>query len=538
MADETKDSTSTTLVLPPFQPSAAEDIGPRHAELRASFRAGRTKDMAFRIQQLRKLYWAVVDLEPLLVHAAYKDFRKAPHETVLTETSWIKSECLDMIDNMEEWSRDQPVVGVPASFWPMKHRQRTEPLGTVLVIGAFNYPYQLTLLPMVGALAAGNTVLVKPSESAPHSAMAMRQVVERLDRSCYACVNGGLPVSQALLDLEWDKIVFTGGRSVGRIVAQKAAETLTPTLLELGGRNPAFVAKGANVELAARRLLWGKSLNGGQVCISHNYALVDRSLVGPFIGQLNRQYRSFMPRGAKSSPDFCRIINRAGFDRIKAMVDNSNGKIVMGGAMDADDLFIEPTVVLTEDINDSMMTEESFGPVWSIVPYDSLDDAIDLANKVDSTPLALFAFGNDKDCQKILNSVTSGGATVNDSYMHSSIPCAPFGGVGKSGNGTYHGYYSFKAFSHQRTIAKVPAWADALLRVRYMPYSPKDLSRYQYMNSRSINFDRQGNVVKGFRYWVSLILCLGGQGVKGTLVRWVALLAIGLAGLRSRLIQQ
>lgn len=556
------------VVLPPFQPTAVADIEPIHARLRATYRAGRTKDLDFRIEQLRKLYWAIEDLEPVLTAAAEKDFRKAPHETVLTETSWVKTECLDMISNLRKWSKDEPVVGLPLTFWPMGHCIRSEPLGTILVIGAFNYPYQLTLLPLVGALAAGNTVVVKPSETGPNTAMAMRRVLERLDPDCYAWVNGDLPVSQALLDLKWDKIVFTGGRKVGRIVAQKAAETLTPTLLELGGQNPAFVTKGADVALAARRLLWGKTLNGGQICISHNYALIDRALVAQFIAELHKQYRNFMPKGARQSPDYCRIINKPSFHRIKAMVDNTGGKVVLGGASDEDDLFIEPTVVLTEDLNDSMITEESFGPVWSIVPYDSLDRAIEIANEVDPTPLALFAFGQEENCQKsrslqhtpnpntpqtkaeneerqteegikmltnaVLRSVTSGGASINDSFIHSSAQQALFGGVGQSGNGGYHGYYSFQQFSHQRTVARSPAWADGLLRVRYMPYLPKELARFQAMSAGSVNFDRNGHIVKGFRYWAGLVLRLGGQGVKGTLARWVAvLIAVWAAGVRS-----
>ena len=257
------------------------------------------------------------------------------------------------------------------------------------------------MVPDIGAIAAGNTVLLKPSEHSEATAMVLKKIFdESLDPECYKCVNGALPVSQALLEQKYDKIVFTGGRAVGTIVAKKAAETLTPTLLELGGRNPAFVTKNTNVKMAARRLLWAKCVNAGQICLSQNYALVERSIVSEFIAELNRNLKTFMPNGTKESPDFCRIVNKSSFHRLKKMIDSSRGKIVLGGAMDEDELFIEPTVVLTEDLEDSMIAEESFGPIWSIVPVDNIDQAISIANKIDPTPLTLFTFGSDAENQK------------------------------------------------------------------------------------------------------------------------------------------
>lgn len=391
---------SKDVSLPAFAATSFEDIQAKHDRLRATYRSGKTKDVQFRLQQLRKFYWAITDLEPLILAAVYKDLRKCHHEAVLTEVDWCKGEAMDLINGLEKWLKDETVVGVPPAFWAMKHRVHYEPLGTVLVIGAFNYPFQLTLLPFLGAVAAGNTVMVKPSELSAFSAMIIEKVIEYMDPDCYVCVNGALPVSQAVLDLKFNKIAFTGGKNVGKIIAKKAAETLTPTLLELGGQNPAFITKNANVKLAARRLLWGKTSNGGQVCISHNYAFVERSVLSQFIGELNSQYRVFMPKGAKASPDYCRIVNKSNFDRIRKMLDDSKGKIVMGGSFDETDLFIEPTVVIVNDPEDSMITQESFGPIWSVMPYDSLDDAIAIANEVDPTPLALFAFGNDQETKK------------------------------------------------------------------------------------------------------------------------------------------
>lgn len=391
---------SKDVTLPPFTATPFEDIHAKYERLRVTYRSGKTKDVQFRLQQLRKFYWAMTDLEPLILAAVYKDLRKCHHEAVMSEVAWCKGEALDLINGLEKWVKDETVVGVPAAFWAMKHRVHYEPLGTVLVIGAFNYPFQLTLLPFLGAVAAGNTVMVKPSELSAFSAMIIEKVIEYMDPDCYACVNGALPVSQAVLDLKFNKIAFTGGKNVGKIIAKKAAETLTPTLLELGGQNPAFITKNANVKLAARRLLWGKTTNAGQVCLSHNYALVERSVLSQFIGELNNQYRVFMPKGAKESPDYCRIVNKSNFDRIRKMLDDSKGKIVMGGSFDETELYIEPTVVIVEDVEDSMITQESFGPIWSVMPYDNLDDAINIANEVDPTPLALFAFGNDQETKK------------------------------------------------------------------------------------------------------------------------------------------
>lgn len=387
-----------TAPIQPFEATPLDVISSSISQLRATYNSLRTKDIQFRLKQLRKLYWGIVDYTPQLEEAILKDLHKGTHETTITEIAWSKNECLDLINNLEKWAKDEPVVNVPAAFWAMGHRIRHEPLGVILVIGAFNYPVQLALVPAIGAIAAGNAVLLKPSEGAPHTAMVLQRIFEEyLDPESYFCVNGALPESQAILDHKFDKIVFTGSRSVGKIIARKAAETLTPTLLELGGQNPAFISKHADIKLAARRLMWAKCLNAGQVCLSQNYALVERSVLSQFIGELHNSYRTFMPQGAKASPDYCRINNKANFDRLKKMLDSSKGKIVLGGSMDEADLFIEPTVVLVDDVEDSLIIEETFGPIWTVMAWDSLDWAIDVANKVDPTPLSLFTFGNDAE---------------------------------------------------------------------------------------------------------------------------------------------
>ncbi|KAF7542841.1 hypothetical protein G7046_g10104 [Stylonectria norvegica] len=531
------DSTATIppSAIPAFETTSIDAIAPHVDAVRANYRTGRTKDIQFRLVQLRKLYWGLVDNTPLIEEALMADLKKCQFESQISEIDWCKTECLDMINNIEKWAKDDKVVGVPVEFYFMKHRIRHEPLGVILIIGSYNYPFQLNLTPVIGAIAAGNSVVLKASESSPRSAMVLKKLFDEcLDPDYYTYVNGAVPETQQLLEQKFDKIVFTGGKGVGKIVAKKAAETLTPVLLELGGQNPAFVTKHANLQMAAKRLLWQKVLNAGQVCLSHNYVLVERSVLAQFIGEVNGQYRAFMPKGAKDSPDYSRIVSLGHFNRLKKMLDSSKGKIVMGGSMDESALFIEPTAVLVDDIEDSMMVEESFGPIWSIMAYDTLDQAIDIANKVDPTPLALFSFGTDAENAKVLDNVTSGGATLNDSFFHNQIPQPPIGGVGQSGMGSYHGYYSFKTFSHQRTVAKTPYWADLMLSVRYMPYSMKKLRQLQTISGPKPDFDRNGKQIKGLKYILGLVLGLGGKSAKGALLRWAFLVAAAAyLGLKS-----
>ncbi|TEA14027.1 Beta-apo-4'-carotenal oxygenase [Colletotrichum sidae] len=509
-------SVALDVKIPDFTHTSTDDIYRLTDTLRATFRSNKTKDLKWRTLQLRKLYWAIKDFTPQLCDALRKDLRKCKHESLLSEVEWAANDCLYMIKNLEKFAKDESCEDVPLTYAALKPRIRKEPLGMALVIGAFNFPVQLTLLPIIGAIAAGCTAVLKPSESAPTVAMVLAKIFEAaLDPKAYAVVNGAVKETQALLDVKWDKIMYTGSTAVGKIIAKKAAETLTPVTLELGGLNPAFVTKNANVKLAARRLMWSKCLNAGQVCISQNYILADRAIVEPLVQGLNETLRDFFPSGAKNSPDFARIVNQRSFQRIKKMLDETSGKIVMGGGLDEDQLYIEPTAVLVDSMLDSVMKEESFGPVFAIMPYDTLDDAINIANQVYRTPLALFSFGNDKENERILNEVTSGGATLNDAFFHASIATVPFGGVGESGTGSYRGRASFDMFTHRRSVAQTPTWIEKFIRVRYMPYSPKELARLQGMTAHKPDFDRNGVQVRGVGYWLGFVLGLGAKGAKG-----------------------
>lgn len=266
---------------------------------------------------------------------------------------------------------------------------------------AFNYPFQLTLGPVIGAIAGGNTVAIKPSENASRSAVIIQEIVEEaLDPSCYKIIQGSIPETQALLAERWDKIFFTGGANVGRIIAKAAAPHLTPVVLELGGINPAIITKSADPRLVARRLLWGKTMNAGQLCTSQNYLLVDRAIVPRVVEEFKKAYNEFYPQGAKASPDYSRMINAGHFQKLKSMIDNSEGKILVGGTMDEKELFIEPTIVEVNSTDDSLLIQESFGPLIPILPVDDLDEAVKIANGIQATPLGLYPFGSKQDTDK------------------------------------------------------------------------------------------------------------------------------------------
>lgn len=390
-----------TSKIAPFEVTPAESIPALVNEAKAAFRSQKTKPIEYRLQQLRKLYWGIVDNQQALLEALKSDLNKSEFETFLSEIIWCQNDIIFMTKNLAKWMKDEPAQDIPFTHSFMSPRIRKEPMGTVLVIGAYNYPFQLSMSPLIGAIAAGNTGVLKPSEVSPATAMVIKKIVEEsLDNSAYKVVNGGIPETTALLDQKWDKICYTGNATVGTIIAKKAAETLTPVLLELGGLNPAIVTKNADPYLAARRLLWAKFHNAGQVCISQNYIMVEKEILPAFIEQLKVAMKVFFPNGAKGSPDYSNIVNHRHFLRIKKMLDDTKGEIILGGEMDEAINFIAPTVVLVNDVNDSLIKDESFGPLVPILPVDDIDEAIRIANDVDRTPLGMYPFGNKAETDR------------------------------------------------------------------------------------------------------------------------------------------
>jgi beta-apo-4'-carotenal oxygenase len=467
-----------------------------------------------------------VDHEAEIIEACKQDLRKSFFETQLSEIKWVENDIIFVSKNLEKWAKDEKPGDIPLMHYFMSPRIRKDPLGCVLIIGPFNFPINLTLGPLVGAIAGGNTVIIKPSEQAPASAAVMQKILTTsLDPSCYRVINGGIPETQALLAEKWDKIFFTGSANVGKIIAKAAAPSLTPVTLELGGRNPAIVTKRADIHLVARRLLWGKILNAGQVCISQNYILVDKDVASTLVAELKDVMVEFFPDGAKQSPDYGRIISPQQFSRIKKMLDSTSGKIVIGGTMDAEQKFIEPTVIEVSDPSDPLITDESFGPLIPIMPVENLDEAIRIANSVQATPLGLYPFGSKDEVAKILREVRSGGASVNDAFAHGIIPTLAFGGVGDSGSGAYRGRASFDCFVHRRSMTSTPGWLEKWLAVRYPPYKGK-YEQYARMSVSKPDFDREGNIRFGLTRY---ILTLGSGNVEGGAIRAALLAALAVA---------
>ncbi|EAU36505.1 conserved hypothetical protein [Aspergillus terreus NIH2624] len=488
------------IEIPPIQFTPIEEIQGRVSQLRKTFFEHKTRDIEFRLVQLRKLYWAVKDREAEIARALALDLNRPEFETVMAESGWIENDIVFVTRNLHKWAKDEKAEDIDLTWKFMSPKIRKDPLGCVL----------LTLGPVIGAIAAGNTVVIKPSENAPNSAVVIQQIVEAsLDPSCYTVIQGGIPETQALLAERWDKIFFTGGANVGRIVAKAAAPHLTPVVLELGGLNPAIVTKNANPRLVARRLLWSKLMNAGQICTSQNYILVDRAIVPAVVEEFKKAYKEFYPNGAKASPDYSRIINEGAFQRLKGMIDNSKGKILMGGTMDEKERFIEPTLVQVDSTDDSMLVQESFGPLIPILPVDNLDEAVKIANGIMSTPLGIYPFGTKAETEKILSMTRSGGAAVNDSALH--IPTLPFGGVGESGNGAYRGRASFDVFVHRRPITTSPSWLESALSIRYPPYDGK-INPFKAATTLAPDFDRNGKKVT--LGWLRYILTLGGGSAK------------------------
>ncbi|KAL2819533.1 Aldehyde/histidinol dehydrogenase [Aspergillus granulosus] len=508
--------------IPELQYTPIEEIQESVARVKQTFLEHKTRDVEFRLIQLRKLYWAIKDHEQQIVEALRSDLRKPRFEAEVGESTWLENDIVFITRNLHKWVKDEKATDIDLTWKFMNPKIRKDPLGTVLVIGAFNFPFQLTIGPVLGAIAAGNTVVIKPSENAPKSAVVMQRILESaLDPSCYKVIQGSVPETQALLAERWDKIFFTGGATVGRIIAKAAAPHLTPVVLELGGINPAIITKSADPRLVARRLLWGKIMNAGQVCTSQNYLLIDRSLVSAVVEEFKKAYKEFYPRGAKASSDYSRLVNEGAFRRLKAMIDNSKGKILMGGTMDEKDLFIEPTLIQVESPDDSLLIQESFGPLIPILPVDNIEEAVSIANNIQSTPLGLYPFGAKADTDKILSMTRSGGVSINDAALH--IPTLPFGGVGESGYGAYRGRSSFDVFVHRRTITSSPSWLESLLAIRYPPYAGK-LAKFKSASTLAPDFDRSGHKIR--LGWIRFVLTLGGGSAKAGAVRATVVAAV------------
>lgn len=459
-------TTAPGAALPTAAP--AESAADVVARLRATFATGRTRDLRWRRRQLRAVERLVSEQEPAIADAMAADLGRTPHDTWLGDLAPTKAEAAYARKHLRRWTRKRR-VSLPAAQLPGSAHYRFEPLGTVLVIGPWNYPVYLTLGPVVGALAAGNAVVVKPSEHSPAvSALLARLIPRYLDADAVAVVEGEADATQALLAEGLDLAFFTGGPEIGKKVMAAAAEHLTPVVLELGGKCPAIVTADADLDVTARRLVWTKLLNHGQTCIAPDYLLVEESIRERLLGKVMASYREFR----EGDTSGVRIVNDRQFDRLVGLLDTHGGRMVFGGGHDRDALAIEPTVIVDPDLGSDLMTTEIFGPILPVVTVASLDDAIRHIN-AGSKPLAAYVFsGSRRTAERVTAEVPSGATVINHAMMHCLVPQLPFGGVGTSGMGAYHGQWGFEAFSHRKSVLSKTFKPDP--SIMYPPYSERE----------------------------------------------------------------
>ena len=407
--------------------------------------------------------------EKNIIKALNDDFKKSEFEAVVTETSYVISDLNHTIKNLKSWSRPKTVMPSLLNF-PSTDKIYSEPFGKVLVIAPWNYPFMLAMSPLIAAVAAGNQVILKPSELTPNTASIIEVIVVEAFHPMHVEVyHGGAEATQLLLERKWDLIFFTGSVRVGTVVAKAAAENLTPVILELGGKTPCIVGRSANLEIAAKRIVWGKFLNAGQTCLAPDYILADHQIKEKLIAKLIEEIKRAYGDSPELSPDFPRIISEGHFDRLINMIDHT--KVVFGGTSDRETKYISPTIIDEPEMESGIMAGEIFGPLLPVLSFKNESDIENVISKFEK-PLSLYVFSEDKSfADRMINKYPFGGGCINDTVIHFSNRRLPFGGVGQSGMGSYHGKSSFDAFSHKKSIVRRPTWLD--IPLRYAPYSGK-----------------------------------------------------------------
>lgn len=433
---------------------------------RKFFDSGVTRPTEFRIAQLKKFEAMLRSHEALLLDAIYADLKKSPYDTYSSELSLLYREISFMMKNISHWNRKRWVRTNLVNF-PARSYLLPEPYGVTFISGVWNYPYQLTLLPLVDSLAAGNTAIVKPSEVAPHTSAAMATLINTTFPEEYCTViEGGADTAKKILEQKFDKIFFTGGSAIGRIVYKAAAKQFTPVTLELGGKNPAIVLRDCDIPVTAKRLVWGKLYNAGQTCVAVDYVLVPSSLEARLLDELKHVMETYYPTTTVSD-NYMAIVNEKHFLRLQKMVRKA--KVLYGGHFDKKNLFISPTILHDVSFNDAIMQDEIFGPILPVIRYDNLDAAIERIRSYPK-PLSLYLFGSNNDeKEKIFHRLSFGGGSLNDTIMYFINDHLPLGGIGESGIGSYHGFEGFKAFTHYKSIMEKPTWFEPFLK--YPPYS-------------------------------------------------------------------
>ena len=435
------------------------------AAQKAFFRSGKTLDIDYRLSALKRLKAAIKRWEKPLIEALWADLHKSYEEAYLTELSIVLGEIDNHIRHLKSWASPKR-CSTPLKMFPSRSKVISEPLGNSLIISPWNYPVQLLLNPLVGAISAGCTAILKPSPYVESVSKVIEELIsESFDEEYIAVVQGNRDVNTTLLEQRYDIIFFTGSPSLGRKVMAAAAKNLTPVVLELGGKSPCIVDKGADLGTIARRIAWGKSLNAGQTCIAPDYLLVHKDVKEALIAAIAQEFKSLLGDNPKECRHFVRIVNDKAFDRLVGYLEGA--EIVAGGEHDKATRYIAPTIIDNVSLDSPIMQDEIFGPIFPVVTFSNIDEAISLVTEREK-PLALYYFGDNKTANHVLKHTSSGGACVNDTIMHIANEKLPFGGVGNSGMSSYHGRESFDVFSHRRAVVTTPTWPD--IPFRYMPY--------------------------------------------------------------------
>lgn len=434
--------------------------------------SGKTRLPEFRIAQLKKLKDAIREYELESIKALHTDLGKSDFEGFTAEVGFIYDELKCAIKNLRSWSKPRP-VSTPILLQPAKSKIYPQPKGEVLIIGPWNYPFQLMLAPLIGSIAAGNVAILKPSEMAPATAAVVRKIIEKaFSPEFCAIIDGGAEVTTELLSKKWDHIFFTGSVPVGRIVMRAAAENLTPLTLELGGKCPCIVHEDADIDISAKRLVWGKFYNAGQTCVAPDYLMVHESIVKPLMERMKHYIKVFYGDDPKASPDYSRIVNHRHYDRLMKMVDQKN--VYCGGTGDRASRYIAPTLVYPVQETDEVMSDELFGPLLPILTYKDLDAAFKVI-LTKPKPLAAYVFTESALVEeRVIGEIAFGGGCVNNLLVHLCNPNLPFGGIGPSGMGAYHGEGSFNTFSHFKSVLKSGFKLD--IPIRYPPYKVSRLN--------------------------------------------------------------
>lgn len=429
------------------------------------FSSHNTREVSFRIAQLKKLKSAVLKYEDKIYEALALDLHKSKEEAFLTEVSIVLQEIDYHLKNLKKWVKPKR-VSTPLQLKPSKSKILVEPLGIGLIISPWNYPFQLSINPIVGAISSGCCAILKPSPDSKHTSKVMEEMIAEFFPSEYiSVVQGGKETNQSLFDFPFDVIFFTGSSRVGKIVMKAAAQHLSKVVLELGGKSPCIVDEGANLELAAKRIAWGKTINAGQTCIAPDYLLVNKAVKDEFLKKLTDAFENLYGSEIKESDYYARIINENAFRRLTGYLENK--EIFHGGKSNPETLFLEPTILDNVKGEDEIMQEEIFGPILPVIEFEEINEARTFINER-KKPLALYYFGNKKKGKEVLRKTTSGGACLNDTLLHIANHKLPFGGVGNSGMGNYHGYRSFLAFSHEKAVLNSSTRID--LPFKYPPY--------------------------------------------------------------------